>query len=741
MINKTLTSVLINDNSVDLFYRIDDTFIANSNIYFSCKLNTLNTILTETISSGTINLYKLYVRICDSVSGSTINNILFEKIFTLDNSNIQNSSIIINISDITNNISHDYLCENMSSDEISSLYKTYKIIFRLSSNTNILDSKNNLLSTDIIQNFNIVLNTAESGPYDVSFNEIDLVSPLIFSEQETKNIYKKYMTLLGRERLRCFFPKNISHQAPLLFFHHGNGQFTSAYDLYLATAASYGYVCFSFGGSPTPTIGEGINILNTIQHIFEQKARLDFGFSYTILNFNKINLGGHSRGGVSVQSADSLIKDKLNNSVITNYSMVDVDIKSLILFATAGSPLIKNNTYIEIGDSVSGTTYDPFLNKPIFHIKGTADGDSQDSNVISFLGYSYDIKRNFHDLLNISIDYYNHGAIASPPFTPDAFGMYRESLYSPAINPRFSNTEKTLIYNNQYVRIIELCSELIYFLSIHNFDSLKLKKINYSNINLIDKKILADKPSGIVKQYYQAYNDIKYIIDNYSGITLSFAGSTGFTYTNTITGTYGYAIDNGYLILPETTQFDSYVNTKRIPIAETVTACPIDIADNDDFNGIIHLYDRCLFLPIQSNINLGYTFGNGLTFSENDYLCLTGSLKIIYPRSTGNTLPCAFNMTLIDNSLNSSTVSSKTSGQYFEPPYQPYNNIIDGDGYFSTASPNYRNTIYFRAGDFYLQNSSLNLNNINQIMLSFGPDHGSTFCHIVLDEFIVLKEI
>jgi|688.fasta_scaffold25110_3 hypothetical protein len=739
MINKTFTSLLLNDTNMDLFYRIDDTFVANSNIYFTCPLNVLNSLLSESISIGSISSYKLYVRISDSISGSSINNINFEELINLNSTNIENNSIVINISNITNNISHDYLCDIMNFEEISKLYKNYKIIFRISSNSTIEENKNNILSSDIYHDLNILLNTAESGPYDVAISEIDLVSPLIFSLEESKEIYKKYMSLLGRERVRCFYPKNISNKIPLLFFQHGNGQFTVGYDLYLATIASYGYVCFSLDSNPDPAIGAAISFTQTIEHIFDKQNIINFGFSPSIMDFNKINIGGHSRGAVTAIGAYNFIRDKSNNNIIQDYFLEKNNFKTLISFAGAGTPLILNNSVIEIG--YTGTPlYDPYHDLPIYHIKGTNDGDSQDTNHITFLGYSYDIRRNFHDLINIEVESYNHGSIACPPYYSDVFGMYGESKFLPNTNPRFSNTEKTLIYNNQYTKLIELCSELIYFLSINNFNSKKIKKIHYSGINLIDKKILKNKPSGIVKNYYQAYGDIKYLIHNYSGITSSFAGSTGFTYSTHITGTFGYAIDSGYI--PDLSEpLYNLFETKRIPYAKTTAATPNDITDNDTFNGIINLYDKCLFLSIESNMNLGYTFMSGITLTENEYLCLSGSLKIIYPRSAGNTLPCAFDISLIDNLSNISTLSSKISDQYFEVPYQPYNDPIDGDEYVSISQPVRRNTIYFRAGDFYLQNPAINLNNINQILLSFGPDYGSTFCHIVLDEFIVLKEI
>lgn len=49
--------------------------------------------------------------------------------------------------------------------------------------------------------------------------------------------------------------------------------------------------------------------------------------------------------------------------------------------------------------------------------------------------------------------------------------------------------------------------------------------------------------------------------------------------------------------------------------------------------------------------------------------------------------------------------------------------------------------VYFRVGDFYLKNTSLGITSINEITIRFGPDYGSTYAHLMLDEFIVIKEI
>ena len=160
------------------------------------------------INSGNISSYKLYVRISSDISGSTINSILFEDTITLSSNNISSSSIIVSIKDIIGNISHDYLCDTMTIDEIFNLYKNFKIVFRIF--TGSLTDKFTILATDIIQDLNIVLNTAEVGPYNVKLHEMDLVSPEIFDSVERLEIYTEQRHFLGYERLRIFYPENNS---------------------------------------------------------------------------------------------------------------------------------------------------------------------------------------------------------------------------------------------------------------------------------------------------------------------------------------------------------------------------------------------------------------------------------------------------------------------------------------------------------------------------------------------------
>lgn len=749
MITKTLTSLLTSNIEQNIFYRINDTFLPNNEINFSCPVTTLNSLLGSSISSFNISSYKLYVRICDNISGASIENNRFTYNFNLSSSNIINNSVIVNLTPITNNLSHEYLCDNMSLNEIFSLYKNFKIIFRIYQG--LLNNENLILASDIVQDLNIVLNTAENGPYNVGMKELDILSPLDFTQSELTSIYTNKSYFLGAERVRAFYPENIekSSLCPVLLFSHGNGQFTSSYDIYFSLLASYGYVVFSITSNPSGSEYGALAYLNILDHIKKYQEKINSGFLSNLINFNKINFSGHSRGGGSAFAAFEYLDGR---SFITSMQDITIDIKnikSIISFADAYSgSLIYQNKIFNAGSTFDDAIndnylryYDLFIDTPVFYVKGTNDGDSAPTYFIGYRGCTSEYKRNKHDIVNISVENYGHGELSPSPFFIDQLHSQNELLVGKS---GFPLKETYTVYNTQFTKLSEICSEIIFFLAIQNFNSTKIKKLYYQDINLLDKKILKTKQSGLHRQIDESYNSIKYGLDYFHEITSSYAGQTGMTFS-AIGFTYGYALDDSlFATSTASITYNNAVKTKKIISYSDSFLIEYNSTDNDTFNGIINLYDKCLFLPIESDFSLGYTFSSGLTFEENDYFCLRGALKILSPYNLGNTMNCHFQMSLYDNLNNISSLSSKTSNQFFNPPYNPFNYGTTAYNNYTppnSAQPIFIDNVYFRAGDFYLNNPSLNLNNIRQILLNFGPSYGSTFAHLVLDEFVVTKSL
>ena len=387
--------------------------------------------------------------------------------------------------------------------------------------------------------------------------------------------------------------------------------------------------------------------------------------------------------------------------------------------------------------------FDMFINLPIFNLQGTKDSDSSFSDVVYGYGFCYDIKRNYTEILNIVPNDLLHGELQS--FSK--FSRYDYNSHSNTWltgNPRWAFDESRLVHNTNLPKLNDCKTELIYFLSRHNFNSKKIKKLNYLDSNLLSKKIQKNNKKLIHKNIKEHYNELKYIIDNFNGITLSYAGITGLTFT-AIGHTYDYAVDkqmaNTVLVSRgrTTSEFIAYQNAvyeNRIKLEGPL------IPNDEDFHGIVGFNYRGLYVPISSNFIMGYTFNSNLTLAENNYFVLNGALKVCNPPSSGNTMDANFYMTLIDSNLNGASLSSKISSFGFKAPYNSYKpNTIDYDSNEFLSQDVYHCNIYFRAGDFYLKNPNIALTMINQIVLSFGPDYGSTLAKLCFDEFIVLNEV
>lgn len=755
MIQKTLTSLLTQNTSLNMFYSINDTFIANSAIHFSCPLATLNTLASLTITSGNISSHKLYVRISNSIESFSISSILFDQNFTLNTSNIVNGNFLVNISSLTNKLGHDYLCENLTQQEIFNLLKSYKIIFRVYTGT--LQNTGEILASDFVQDLNLVLNTGENGPYDVSLEEIDLVSPTTFTNSERIAIYQNYISIQGFERIRTFYPTNIEKNSscPIFIFAHGNGQYTSAYDIYLAKLASYGYFCCSITNYLQGSVdGNATLFLDILDYLQLNLAKISNGKFVNLLNFNKINLSGHSRGGVSAICALQYIQNKQFIPKFANRSIDKSKIKSLVSFAHAHALTHYNNNIVftltnlnnfQITDIPKLNLY---LDTPFLHIRGTNDGDSNDQWRTVHYGYCGDIKRNYHDMIFLEIANFYHGELAISTMAVDQYTSKRAIGYAPTYLAQSRLSQEFSVYNTNIPTLNDISAEMIYFIGTHNFNSNKIKKLYTQGIDLLDKKNIKSKPkSAIHRTIFNKNSDIKLTIDSFSGITMSFAGNTGMTISSSSLGyTYDYIIPQYYKLTSGNT-YAKLHNQKIINTALDGNAfnakfdIPAYSQPNAAFSGVIHGFDRGLYFPVESNRFMGYTFQSPLSLAENEYLCIRGALQVFYPRSSGNTLDSSFYITLFDTSNNGASLSSKISDQYFTKPYSYFkwgNNTSYNEFYSDITT--YMDNIYFRAGDFALNNPNLNLSNIRQILFSFGPNFGSTFAHLCFDEFVVMKE-
>ena len=287
MIQKTLTGIRITDNnpSIDLPCAINDTFIAKTPISFVVSINMLNSLIGTSINSGNIGNFSLLVRVITATTTDTF----VSTVFPLSASNIINGFIVLDISSITDNFTNDYILLHCTEDDIHKLFKKYRIAFRIFQSSNGTGDQKLLLANDIVSDFNMCLNTYETGPYDVEFLQLDLLNPNEFTVTERQQIINSKPTMLGVESIRCFFSSNINKKMPLFVYTHGNKQYTETFDSYLSTLASYGYFCVSVYITPEDLQNTGdVYILQIIDHLKQNISKINSGRFNLKIDFNKI---------------------------------------------------------------------------------------------------------------------------------------------------------------------------------------------------------------------------------------------------------------------------------------------------------------------------------------------------------------------------------------------------------------------------------------------------------------------
>jgi hypothetical protein len=811
MISTTLTGITHSTytTTTDIPFAINDTFYSNSNISFTCTTSAITDLLSKTINAGNITSYSLYYRLIDNL---TDNNTIISETISLTSDMLINNSLIVTLNILNSTISHDYIIDDMTEDEICNLYKNYKLIIRIYEEGGVEETThsanlNTILTNDIVQDLNYILNGIFDGPYDVDFQIIDLLNTNDFSDEEKSLVYNEFPSLFGYEKIRCFYPKNISKNqiCPVLFFQHGAGQMPEDYDLYWSTLASYGYVCFGiyhecFDG-PLQNNFSTFTIILLINHIKKYKNKISNGLFNNLINFNKINVIGHSRGSGIITKVPEYIKNK--NSLLSPYNSVDIsysDFKSIITIASARFGNVIESG-IDIGSSdnsnlknLSESLIDDefkFSYIPFLCLNSTFDSDvGTGTEIVTTYCRGFDpiTKKNLSETITILSPHFDHDYYGISIHNGEDAGAILDTRFTRSINtiltaatpisrpafPKYCNrNEDDYFYNSIFNSLKYLKRELLNFLSINNFNNNKIKKIRFFNRKELNNYDYIQKNYGFPTIKYSS-SDINFYIDDFQGLTLSLAGSTGATlnFSSIVSGfTYDFCQDyRSNRIYKDNPSFNNLndsgsifrnkLSNHEIPnfISNFVDISPQSLALSKGFHQFhTTTYKGLQFEVKNQNVFLGYTFQNPISLNNDSYLVLKGGLPTDYLygisgssygmqtsiplKIPGNTLDCRFTLTLYDVSNNMASLSSNLYNYGFRKNL----NQVNDENFKSLQSNSFISTIieqnYFRAGDFYLKNPNLDIANINQILLSFGPSYGSTHCIIGLDEFFVLKEL
>lgn len=746
MLEFTLTGITLTDyNAEDLPCAINDIFYANTDIAFIAPTAFIDEKLSIDTTSNVTD-YSINIRFCSDINPLNILNV---ETIELTPDNIINSSIVVHLNNISNLITNDYLLETMSEEEIFKLTKNFKIIFRIFETSSGIGDENIIDSNDIVQNITFSLNTAFSGPFDVKYENIDFLSPLDFDSSQRTAARFKMPFASGREVVRAFYPENTTEKNPLIVFTHGVAQYTEDFDIRMNFLASYGYFCVSlYCNSEVDKISN--YILRFIEHFKNNQTKILSGKFNNKVDFTNIILAGLSRGVLwSVLAYQLLSRKSSLNSQIIDLNLNLSDIKALINFAGVPYTLIGDdglvveefvniNNYLPDSDNFNYFKYD--VNVPIISFCGFNDDQNFPGyyiDVFNSYGICYDNKLNYIDKFSI-FSWHTHQGAQEGTFSNNT----QEFTLAPPLTSPLNEEHLTYNNNNSYITYVN--SNLIQFLAINCFSNNKLKKLRFISLDKIKQKTILEKNRAnniILSQFHSKNDDILYHIDHYFGLTLSQAGSTGFTFQSPLGFTYDYPVSSEYRQLGNPI-FENLIVNEMFFVGWNASSFFTNTVSNnqEDFTGIIGNTYRSLYVPIESNISFGYTFTESLQLNENNYIGLKACHNYGLTYTIGNTLDSNFSLTLFDITGNSETITSKNYSSGF---YKQIDLTDDTASIFSFRSnfPTVSNFVFFRAGDFYLKNTSLDLSNINQIQLDFGPDYGSTFAHIAFDEFVVYKEL
>jgi len=522
MINKTLTglSILDYNAATDLPSAINDTFVTKSETNLTISLSLLNSLTGISLNSGNIANHKLFIRIYNS----NLTTILDEKIFDLDDTNLLSSFLYVNIKSLTDLYDNEKLFLSMTNSELRKLYKSYKIVFRVYTGT--LTNQTSILNTDIVQDLNFVVNTFQSGPYDVAFEHLDLCSPSDFTTSERIAIFEKNPMIMGVESVRSFYSENCQDKMPLIVYCHGNNQSTEGFDSFLSQFASYGYFGISVnldqGGDVVPNT---YYVLNLIDHFKKNILKIKSGFFDNKIDFNKIILCGLSRGGLAIETIATRLKRK--NSTFSQFNGNNLtieynDLKCLVsigdvnLTGVGVDGIVANESVFSNAISPTESELSYFsTDHDIPLVKICGFNDNQTLNVmfphtLLYPGFCYSNRLNYLDKY-VLLSYGAHNDLI------DHTTRSEEKAFSTGANQLNVNN---LNLNSFRHPLNEFISTLLYFFATNIFDSNKLKKLRFitpkkQRINYLTKD---DTLDSVYHLFFPKNDDILYHIDNFSGI-------------------------------------------------------------------------------------------------------------------------------------------------------------------------------------------------------------------------------
>jgi len=654
----------------------NDSICVSDDINFCFSLDNLNfkrvLLGSSVITEKNITSYKLIVFVCDDIVSENFVNVISAKIYDL--SILQN---YVNTDISSSFVNHDTLSENMSYDELLSLCKQYKVIFRITNN--LKDIQNLSLKTaDVVNDFNLILDTTKNGPYDVNCETIDLVSPQEFTSNERLTIYQNHLNLFGYEGLRVLYPQNIlytNQQMPIVCIQHGVKHEHQGYDIYASKLASYGYfVCMlqqeTYGGGET--YFGNYHILGKLRHLKNNITKISAGKFQNNLNFSKISLMGHSQGGNKVYTACSEVGITTENDIDINDIMCLILVNPAIAVPNSGAgfrstintpqsfySFQKDVPLLVLGsdrdDAVRTIPYDIFSNYGL-------DANFRNKNYKRLISF----RNSFHGGPILDFELLNYTNLPSQsPF--DTRFLY--NFNSKANSIGFASSDVLLF--------LSLCLKN----KVNNY----LKNTSYHSLNEISKK---QRECVVILDHCKS-SDVLTIIDEFSSSNpnLSHGGFNQFTLQTQSAVDVFNTLDAFEGVLSKRAGTNSgglridYNNDSFIQYQNTTDAYNIN---------------NCNFIEVYCSQILEDVYNDKI---NDKHFCLE----------------------LVDSARNSAIISSKVYN--YGVPAQTRNIYPTAETPYTCISPT---SIKFKLQDFLSKNPLLDTTDITKIILRFGSTYGSS---------------
>jgi hypothetical protein len=713
----------------ELNFTYNKIFNAGTDIHFAINLDYLNELRTDigllAISSTTIqnNLKSLVVFLCNSIDGS--NNFIGIQstvTYSLTSSNLSgtflNRDISNNSTDTFGMSSYDF-GKSLTQEEILGISKNYKLIFRIT-NTSNPDTSATLQDGDIVQDFTLMLDPDEQGPYEVEYRTIDILNPNYFSTEDFYEINSSSGALIGSNFQRVFYPKNINslNPLPVAMIFHGQNHNNLMYDIYASLFASHGYFVIIMASVLTLS-NNGFRPLALTRHFSLYSSKIDGGFFNGKIDLTNITWIGHSVGGGG--GVTDAMNALYNNTPIVPVPGVTFGcIKNQILLESAGGWGNPLNTGFHIISSLSNTNY---TGTPALQF--TFKNPSVFSPATLLLdGNHEDIATNFSQV--------NEASIFPDINFINAFFNANFISYNKNIGQRKYNTRSTAIY--------ELAKKSLLYCAVKK----NLNLIDcYYNTNISYKNDIYQTNSKLSRTFYKPLtSEITFIntIQDTSGFTyvgltqgkilsnnipnpIELNGGTGpnSTLSGITSNVFYYGLDSlygNYGPNPYDPAGSTYSN-KSFTFKLQGTSSYIDF-NVSGFTFIWENYDHI-------SVNIGII--NYCPFNNLD-------TYPIYPNQN-SIFTNYFGLELVDNSNNSAIISSHQNNhgiliRPFAGGMTPNGNqavsqdqaIFFAAIYSSSALTEHFN---FRIKDFKNINPSLDLSSLKNIKILFNSNVGTTY--------------